>query len=65
MDDEAEEEEDEDGFGGELMFKVKLEKAEPEHIKISKKNTCIVTISKNESEDGAGDQTSKLVEFFV
>ena len=27
-----------------VMFKVKLEKAEPQGVKISKKNVCMVTI---------------------
>jgi hypothetical protein len=30
------------------MFKIKLEKAEPQGVKISKKNVCIVTIVQNE-----------------
>lgn len=39
-DSEADEESDEP----DLKFKVKIEKPEPEGVKLSKKNTCIVTI---------------------
>jgi hypothetical protein len=35
------------------MFKIKLEKPEPDSVKISKRNVCIVTISPN--EDGNDD----------
>jgi len=34
-----------------VMFKVKLEKPEPAGVKISKKNVCLVTISKSEEID--------------
>jgi len=33
------------------MFKVKLEKPEPEGVKISKKNVCLVTITQNQDFD--------------
>lgn len=46
-DEEAEEEEDSEGEP-DVMFKVKLEKPEPAGVKISKKNVCLVTITKNE-----------------
>jgi len=36
--------EEEDSDSADLMFKVKIEKAEPLGVKISKRNTCIVTI---------------------
>jgi len=57
---EEEEEEPHD-----LMFKVKLEKAEPEAIKISKKNICIVSISQSSEDVGGGESQAKLVDYFI
>jgi len=46
------EDEDDDSEGEpDVMFKVKLEKPEPAGVKISKKNVCLVTISKSEEID--------------
>ena len=49
--DEEEEEDDSDEGEPDVMFKVKLEKPEPAGVKISKKNVCLVTISKSEEID--------------
>ena len=43
-DDEGGEDDGSDSDAPELMFKVKIEKAEPEGVKISKRNVCIVQI---------------------
>ena len=50
MDDEPEEEGSEEGEP-DLIFKVKLDKPEPNGVKISKKNVCLVTLVKNDEED--------------
>ena len=42
-DDDEEEEEQEEGT--DVMFKIKLEKPDPDQVKISKRNACIVTIA--------------------
>ena len=47
------------------MFKVKLEKPEPAGVKISKKNVCLVTISKNEEFDKEEEDKRKLIEFYL
>lgn len=47
------------------MFKIKLEKPEPDTVKISKKNVCIVTISPNEEGSNEQDEHQKMVEYFV
>ena len=47
------------------MFKVKLEKPEPAGVKISKKNVCLVTISKNEEFDQEEEDKRKLIEFYL
>jgi solute carrier family 8 (sodium/calcium exchanger) len=47
------------------MFKVKLEKPEPAGVKISKKNVCLVTISKNEEFDQEEEDKRKLIEFYM
>ena len=48
--DEEEKHEDEESDDEEcdLIFKVKLEKPEPAGVKISKRNICLVTISKGD-----------------
>lgn len=38
-----------------VIFKVKLEKPEPQEVKISKKNVCLVTIVKGEEEQQEED----------
>ena len=47
------------------MFKVKLEKPEPAGVKISKKNVCLVTISKNEEFDAEEDAKRRLIEYYL
>jgi hypothetical protein len=47
------------------MFKVKLEKPEPAGVKISKKNVCLVTISKNEEFDKEEEDKRKLIDFYL
>lgn len=61
--------EDEEGSSDEgepdVMFKVKLEKPEPSGVKISKKNVCLVTISKSEEIDKEEEDKRKLIEYFL
>lgn len=61
--------EDEEGSSDEgepdVMFKVKLEKPEPAGVKISKKNVCLVTISKSEEIDKEEEDKRKLIEYFL
>jgi hypothetical protein len=47
-----------------LMFKVKLEKAEPQGVKISKKNVCLVTIVHNEDAEKEQNDHAKLMDYF-
>jgi len=46
------------------MFKVLIHKAEPEGVKISKKNVCIVTIVQQDEAHGE-DETEKLLNYFL
>jgi len=62
--DEDEKDDSEDG-SPDLMFKVKLEKPEPEGVKISKKNVCLVTISNNEEFDQEEEDKRKLIEYYL
>ena len=43
------------------MFKIKLEKPEPAGVKISKKNVCLVTISRSEEVDKELEAKKKLI----
>lgn len=47
------------------MFKVKIEKAEPEAVKISKRNTCIVTIVQSNGNEAEAIQEEKLLQYFL
>mmetsp|Transcript_36488 Transcript_36488/g.56014 ORF Transcript_36488/g.56014 Transcript_36488/m.56014 type:complete len:272 (+) Transcript_36488:2016-2831(+) len=47
------------------MFKVRLEKPEPHGVKISKKNVCLVTITKNDDLAKEEDDKEKLIEYFL
>lgn len=52
FEDEANEGEDGSEEGEpDLIFKVKLDKPEPNGVKISKKNVCLVTLVRSEEED--------------
>jgi hypothetical protein len=46
------------------MFKVRLERPFPEGVKISKKNICLVTISKSDELDKEEEDKRKLIEFY-
>ena len=61
------EDDDDDSDEGEpdVMFKVKLEKPEPAGVKISKKNVCLVTISKSEEIDKEEEDKKRLVEYYL
>lgn len=48
-----------------VMFKIKLEKAEPQGVKISKKNVCLVTIVQNEDAQREQDDHAKLMDYFM
>ena len=48
-----------------VMFKIKLEKAEPQGVKISKKNVCLVTIVQNEDAQKEQDDHAKLMDYFM
>lgn len=62
---DEDEEDDSDEGEPDVMFKVKLEKPEPAGVKISKKNVCLVTISKNEEIDKEEEDKKKLIEYFL
>lgn len=47
-----------------LMFKVLIHKAEPEGVKISKKNVCIITIVQQDEEHGE-EENEKLLNYFL
>ena len=48
-----------------VIFKVKIERAEPEGVKISKKNVCFVTIVQNDSVNKHEDEQLKLLNYFI
>ena len=68
---EIDDEEEGEGEGSseegepDLIFKVKLDKPEPNGVKISKKNTCYVTLVRNEEEDKMAASQRKLIEFYL
>lgn len=47
------------------MFKIRLETPEPNGVKISRKNVCIVTINKSEKFDKDEEAARKLLEFYL
>jgi len=47
------------------MFKVKLEKPDPQEVKISKKNVCLVSIVKDDDENIDQDENQKLLEYYL
>lgn len=49
----------------EVMFKVIIEKSEPEGVKISKRNCAIVTIVSGGEEETQMMQEQKLLEYFL
>ena len=49
----------------EVMFKVLIEKSEPEGVKISKRNCAIVTIVSGGEEETLMMQEQKLLEYFL
>ena len=48
-----------------VIFKVKLEKPEPQEVKISKKNVRLVTIVKGDDAEKQEDERQKLLEFYL
>ena len=62
---EEEEGNDSDEEEPDVMFKIKLEKPEPNGVKISKKNVCLVTLTKNEEFDQEEEDKRKLIEFYL
>ena len=62
---EEEDENDSEEADPDVMFKIKLEKPEPMGVKISKKNVCLVTLSKNEEFDQEEEDKRKLIEFYL
>lgn len=59
---------EEDSEGSEevtdLKFKIRLEKADPDSVKISKKNLCIVSILP-ESKETEIENHDKMVDYFM
>ena len=62
---EEDEEENENEETHDVIFKVKLEKAEPSQVKISKKNICFVTIVQNEEVQKEQDDHAKMIAYFL
>lgn len=48
-----------------LIFKVRLDKPEPEGVKISKRNICLVTICSGDHHEKEDDDHAKLIEYFM
>ena len=67
FDDEANEDGEEESEEGDpdLIFKVKIDKPEPNGVKISKKNVCLVTLVRSEEEDKNAASQRKLIEFYL
>ena len=61
----GEEEEGSEDGEPDLIFKVKLDKPEPQGVKISKKNVCLVTLVQNNDEDKMAASQRKLIEFYL
>lgn len=55
----------EDSETPDLMFKVKIEKAEPAGVKVSKRNVCIVSILENEAENNNALAEQKLLQYLI
>lgn len=64
-DEEEEEEEGSEEGEPDLIFKVKLDKPEPNGVKISKKNVCLVTLARSEQDDKMAASQRKLIEFYL
>jgi len=47
------------------MFKIRIDKPEPESVKISKKNVCIVKISPATQMQSDLNEHTKMMEYFV
>ena len=62
---EPEEGSDEADEVNDLIFKVKLEDAKPEGVKISKKNICFVTIVQSDDHDQEEADRQRLLEFYL
>lgn len=61
----GEEEEGSEEGEPDLIFKVKLDKPEPQGVKISKKNVCLVTLVRSNDEDKMAASQRKLIEFYL
>jgi len=48
-----------------LLFNIKISDPSPSEVKISKKNVCIVTISKNDDEMNQMEDHKKLLEYYL
>lgn len=59
------EDDEESEEGCDLIFKVRLDKPEPEGVKISKKNICLVTICSGDHHEKEDDDHAKLIEYFM
>ena len=55
----------EESEGHDIIFKVKLEKPEPNGVKISKKNICLVNILGSGDAVQERDEAQKLFEYFM
>lgn len=65
-DQEGEEGQDEsEDADPDLIFKVKLDKPEPNGVKISKKNVCLVTIVQGDEEDKFAASQRKLIQYYL
>ena len=48
-----------------LVFKVKLDKPEPNGVKISKKNVCLVTLVRNDEEEKMAESQRMLISLYL
>ena len=62
---QSEEKDEEDTEEPDIIFKVKLHKPEPNGVKISKKNICLVTIMKGDGFDKEEAEKQKLIDFYM
>lgn len=58
-----EDDEEEDDHGP--RFKVILEKADPESVKISKKNCCTVELKNSAKDENENEEHSKMINYFI
>jgi len=64
-DDDDKSDPDDEDAQQDLMFRVIIEKAEPAHVKLSRKNVAFITIEQSKEGASESEEHAKLLEFFM